>query len=75
MSLSIEATFENGVFIPAVRPDLADHERVRLIVEPIEQKSPTAEEVVERGRRQRIQIDPDLAREIAMSPEFLPEEW
>jgi predicted DNA-binding antitoxin AbrB/MazE fold protein len=74
MSLSIEATFENGVFIPVVRPALADHERVRLIVESIDIKSPTAEEIVEKGRRQRIQITPDLAHEIATSPEFLPEE-
>ena len=71
MALSIEATFENGVFVPKTRPALTDHEKVRLLVEPLPS---TAEEVIERTRHHRIQIDPELAREIASSPEFLPEE-
>jgi predicted DNA-binding antitoxin AbrB/MazE fold protein len=34
MSLKVDASFENGVFVPAHRPDLADRERVRLTIEP-----------------------------------------
>ena len=33
MVLKIEALFENGVFVPARRPGLADRERVQLTVE------------------------------------------
>ena len=28
MALKVDATFENGVFVPADRPDLANHEQV-----------------------------------------------
>jgi hypothetical protein len=33
MVLKIDASFENGVFVPSTRPGLADRERVRLTVE------------------------------------------
>jgi predicted DNA-binding antitoxin AbrB/MazE fold protein len=33
MSVSIDATYENGVFVPAQQPPLKDHTRVRLQVE------------------------------------------
>ncbi len=33
MSLKVDASFENGVFVPAKRPALVDGERVRLTVE------------------------------------------
>jgi Protein of unknown function DUF104 len=33
MALKIEASFEDGIFVPAVRPALADRERVRITVE------------------------------------------
>lgn len=72
MVLTIEATYENGVFVPARRPDLADHERVRLTVELATKPSPV--ESVRRWRGNRIQIDPHLAGEIALSPEFHPDE-
>jgi predicted DNA-binding antitoxin AbrB/MazE fold protein len=72
MAITIAATYENGVFVPDQRVDLADHERVRLTVErPAE---PTALEIVLSRRENRIQINPDDALEIARSPEFLPEE-
>lgn len=72
MTITIEATYENGVLIPDQRLDLADHERVRLTVE--RPATPTALEIVRRRRGNRIRIDPDDARAIASSPEFLPEE-
>ncbi len=72
MSLTVEATYENGVFVPLERPALADHERVRLTVESIA-SSPSAVEVVRGRRENRIQVDPQLAREIALSKELRPE--
>jgi predicted DNA-binding antitoxin AbrB/MazE fold protein len=73
MTLTIDATYENGVFVPVQRLDLADHERVRLTVEPIApQLAPL--EIIQRRRGRRIKGDPQLAQEIALSPEFLPEE-
>ena len=33
MTLTIEATYENGVFVPVQPVDLVNHERVRLTVE------------------------------------------
>ncbi len=33
MILKVDASFENGVFVPANRPALADRERVRLTIE------------------------------------------
>jgi predicted DNA-binding antitoxin AbrB/MazE fold protein len=33
MALKVEASFENGVFVPARRPELAESERVRLTIE------------------------------------------
>jgi hypothetical protein len=34
MALKVNASFENGVFVPAIQPRLADRERVVLTVEP-----------------------------------------
>jgi predicted DNA-binding antitoxin AbrB/MazE fold protein len=73
MTLTIDATYENGVFVPVQRLDLPDHERVRLTVEPIAPPL-SALEIIQRRRGRRIQGDPQLAQEIARSPEFLPEE-
>jgi predicted DNA-binding antitoxin AbrB/MazE fold protein len=72
MTLTIEATYKDGVFIPVQRVDLADDERVRLTVEV--PALPDAVEVVRRWRGNRIEIDPQIAREIALSPEFHPDE-
>jgi predicted DNA-binding antitoxin AbrB/MazE fold protein len=35
MALKVDASFENGVFVPVNRPGLAERERVRLTVEPV----------------------------------------
>jgi predicted DNA-binding antitoxin AbrB/MazE fold protein len=69
---TLEATFENGVFVPAQRPTLADHERVRLTIETI---SPTPQrlETLHHRRRHRIHLNPSLAHDIAQSPEFYPD--
>ena len=72
MSLTVEATFENGVFVPTQRPTLADHERVRLTVETIA-PAPQRLQTVRLRRDQRIRLDPTLAQDIAQSPEFDPD--
>jgi Protein of unknown function DUF104 len=33
MRLNVDASFENGVFVPRTRPALADREHVRLTIE------------------------------------------
>jgi len=72
MTLKIEATFENGVFVALCPPPLADHERVSLTVESTASR-PFSLDVIQRRRGRRIQIDPALARKIAQSAEFNPE--
>jgi predicted DNA-binding antitoxin AbrB/MazE fold protein len=69
MALTVEATFENGVFVPVHRPALQEHERVRLTIEPV---SVTTSGLDDLGRRRgrRIHLDTELARQIASSSEF-----
>jgi predicted DNA-binding antitoxin AbrB/MazE fold protein len=38
MAFKIDASFENGVFVPAKRPGLAERERVRLTIESVGSK-------------------------------------
>lgn len=70
MTQTIEATYENGVFVPAGKPELAEHERVRLTVESIGAANPTALDVVRQRRQSRLRMDETLAAEIATSGEF-----
>jgi predicted DNA-binding antitoxin AbrB/MazE fold protein len=59
---TVEAIYEDGVFRTVVPiTGLNEHERVRLVVEPVS--------LISEQRRQRIHIDPATAREIAESPE------
>ena len=72
MTLTIEATYENGVFVPVQPVDLVNHERVRLTVERPTGRS--AVEDVRWWREHRIKADPELAQAIAQSAEFNIEE-
>jgi hypothetical protein len=73
MALTVQATYEDGVFVPAQKPPLANHDRVRLIVEPIGgAQGPEAGTVLFR-KAKRIRLDPELARQIASAPEFHPD--
>lgn len=74
MGLVIEAVFENGVFVPTQPPGLAEHDRVRLLVEPIGEGRPSRQEIVRRRLGNKLKIDSQLGDEIARSPDFLPEE-
>ena len=73
VTFTIEARYENGVFVPVQPLDLANGERVRLTVETIAVPL-SALEIIRRRRENRIKADPQLAQEIALSAEFLPEE-
>jgi predicted DNA-binding antitoxin AbrB/MazE fold protein len=73
VALTIEAIYENGVFVPAQAPGLAERERVRLVIEPLPELTVSDVKPVLFQDHQRIQIDPQLASEIASLPEFLPE--
>jgi hypothetical protein len=35
MAFKVDASFENGVFVPTQRPGLSERERVRLTIEPV----------------------------------------
>ena len=72
MTFTIEAIYQNGVLVPVQELDLAEHERVRLTVERV--PGPAAVEAIRWRREHRIKGDPQLAHEIALSPEFLFEE-
>jgi predicted DNA-binding antitoxin AbrB/MazE fold protein len=63
MSIEIEAIYEAGVFKP-ITPisNLKEHEKVRLVVESIG--------LIADQRKERIQIDPGMAREIGESPDY-----
>ena len=71
MALTVDATYENGVFVPTERPALAEHERVRLVVESIV-KPHSVVNTMSNRRDRRISLDPRLAQDIASSPDFHP---
>lgn len=63
MSVSIEAVYESGVLKPlSPLPDLKENDRVRITVEPLG--------AIAQQRRNRLQVDPKIAREIADSHEY-----
>lgn len=74
MALTIEATYENGVFVPAQAPGLAEHERVRPVIEPLPVLTVSDVKAAPFQNDHRIQVDPQLEPEIAALPEFPPEE-
>jgi predicted DNA-binding antitoxin AbrB/MazE fold protein len=62
MTITVEAVYESGVLKP-LEPldDLKEHERVRITVQSVN--------TVAEQRGNRIKIDPEVAHEIAESPE------
>jgi predicted DNA-binding antitoxin AbrB/MazE fold protein len=67
MPRNIEAVYENGVLKPLSPLDLKEHERVRLTVEE-GRNSVRATSGMLSG------ISDSVIEEVALSPEFLPEE-
>ncbi len=63
MSISIEAIYEAGVLKPlSPLPDLKEHEKVKLTLETVG--------YIAEQRKNRLQIDPKIAREIGDSHEY-----
>ena len=63
MNITVEAVYEAGVFKPLTPIEsLKEHDKVRLVVEPVG--------VIDAQRRNRIQIDPGVARDIGDLPEY-----
>ncbi|MEJ7710677.1 MAG: antitoxin family protein [Pyrinomonadaceae bacterium] len=63
MSISIEAIYEAGVLKPlSPLPDLKEQEKVRLTLEPVSR--------IAAQRQNRLQVDPQVAREIGDSHEY-----
>ena len=63
MNVTVEAVYEDGVFRPlSPVPEIEEHQRVTLIVE--------STNIIAGQRRQRIQLDPEIATEIGDSPEY-----
>ncbi len=65
MSLKVNAAFENGVFVPATRPELAERERVRLTIERQSRDSARSEARPAGGLRK----DGDLAVALDYHPD------
>jgi predicted DNA-binding antitoxin AbrB/MazE fold protein len=66
MALKVDASFENGVFVPARRPGLAEHERVRLTIEP-------ADKVETASSRSDSSINLDSRTGLAIALDFHPD--
>jgi len=70
MSITIEAVYESGVLKPlSPLPDLEEHARVRLTVEAVSTAQEPAS-IIDQQRRNRIQIDSWIAREIGDRHEY-----
>lgn len=70
MNLTVEAVYESGVLKPLTPlPQLKEQERVRLTLETIS-PAEDANHLVEQQRQRRIQIEPQVAREIGDSHEY-----
>jgi predicted DNA-binding antitoxin AbrB/MazE fold protein len=68
MELSIEATYEGGVLKPAEPLPLAEHEKVRVKVQPVESPLVAAYGML------RWTGDPKTLERLATDPEFDPQE-
>ena len=70
MSITIEAIYESGVLKP-LSPllDLKEHAKVRLTVEAVSDIEERTS-VIDQQRRNRIQIDSQVAREIGDRHEY-----
>jgi hypothetical protein len=67
MALQVDATFIDGVFVPAQRPNLVNQERVRLTIEPNIKliANPKGEGVINPGSR----TDHNLATALDFHPD------
>jgi hypothetical protein len=67
MALKVDATFENGVFVPANRPNLANLERVRLTIETAASRSRVS------GGDPDSEVGSRTPRDLAIALDFHPD--
>lgn len=67
MQKTIEAVYENGVLKPFAALDLKEHEKVKIVFEKIGSAARASSGIL-KG------LDNKTIEEIALAPEFLPEE-
>ena len=63
----IQAVYENGVFKPVEKIDLREHQEVEIILSELSSVTQKTQGIL-KG------LDDDAIHDIALSPEFLPEE-
>jgi predicted DNA-binding antitoxin AbrB/MazE fold protein len=63
----IQAVYENGVFKPVGKIDLQEHQQVEIVLSEMSSVTQKTQEIL-KG------LDDDAVNDIALSPEFLPEE-
>ena len=64
MSITVEATFENGVLRPLQPLPFAEHQKVTITVRPAETVA------VDRYGLLGWQVDPEVLRQVAMDPDL-----
>jgi predicted DNA-binding antitoxin AbrB/MazE fold protein len=67
MSKTIEAIYENGVFKPVSAVEIKEHTLVHLIIEDAKSVAMSTSGIIPARSKQAVD-------EIALEPEFLPEE-
>jgi AF2212-like len=76
--IEIHARFENGVFVPEGKVELAEHQRVTLRIspnalprydDPNDPRPAGGVELADWWARHRLEVTPDIAK-IATDPEF-----
>ncbi len=56
MTKTVEAIYENGIFKPVKKVNIPEHERVKLIVSPVEEDEREIKKIVERQRKALLEI-------------------
>jgi len=70
MSITVEAIYAAGILKPlSPLPDLPEHTKVRITVETIADTEPSSS-VIDKQRRNRLHLDPQVAHDIGDSHEY-----
>jgi predicted DNA-binding antitoxin AbrB/MazE fold protein len=67
MAKVIQAVYENGVFKPKEKIELREHQQVEIVLSELSSVTQNTQEIL-KG------LDDNAINDIALSPEFLPEE-
>ena len=79
MTITVEATYENGVLKPVWPLPLMEHEKVQVIVQAVREHARDASDDAERIVRRAYGLlgwmgDVETLRRLAQDPEFDPQE-